>query len=178
MNELLKGFNQYFKDNRNRMVYYVPKTKTAYFVDNRQSRLVGIFHQRFSIAILVGIIMAMYKVHLAISIGSSILFYLMMEYILKYRMLPNMSHTSHYDIIENTRQQLTFDTINNKLRWLYLQIGLAIVFIVVTFIAKDQQEEYQTILLILLGIYFLFNLIRNVIYLRTQKETVFQKKKL
>ncbi len=170
MNKILKYFNQLIVDNRGQTIYYHAKDKLAYKVPDASKTMVNLLHQRFTISILVGLLLYFYRESLLLAIVGTLFLWAIMEFILKQRVLPQLHPIHKYNIEEMTKKELTPKMIKRGVYWTLLKLVLSVVFIVVALWDGSNQDQMRTILLVLVGLYFLLTSLKNLLDLYSKRK--------
>lgn len=166
--KLSKLFNQFFLDNKGRLVYYDQKSSTGYFVPSNKRFLVSVLSQRISVSLVIALIISVVlRFHWAIGLGLGLLFLFISDWYFKNVLLKSLSFTPNYDYETLSKKKISEADYKKSLNQLVLQMVLSVVFIVISYLQKGNQEDWQTILLILTGIGFLILSISRFVKLRT-----------
>lgn len=161
-------FNQYFLDNKGRLVYYDQKTRIGYFVPSNKRFIVSILTQRISVSLVISLILSVVlRFHWIIGLGTGLLFLFISEWYFKKVVLKSLSFTPNYDYEFLSKKKISEKDYKKSLNQLILQMVLSVVFIAISYLQQSNQEEWQTILLILTGVGFLILSISRFVKLKT-----------
>lgn len=141
-----KYFPQFFTDNKNKIVYYFPKTKIAYLVKREDERKVNLFHNRLVLSIAFSaIIYSLSNNNLIYTLIAAIISYLVITLFFIKKLLPQYSLIKNYDIEANfpVYQELT----DSKL--LVVSLGYIIVslLLISTLIYFENEKLTEAIVL-------------------------------
>lgn len=166
----MKWFNQYFQDNRKRIIYYDARQKIGYVIPPQSVRLVNVFHQRFTLAILLGFVLFMMKTEWYYSVLAAVVSAGLLEWVFKQKILRQFTQLHKYNLVENTLQTVDEKTLNKAFRNALLRAVLALVFIVFSFLNQPNQQTLQTVLLVLVGGYFLLTALHSMVQIQIQRK--------
>ncbi len=166
--KLSKLFNQFFIDNKGRLVYFDQKTKIGYFVPSSKRFLISVLNQRMSVSLVIALILSVVlRFHWAIGLGAGLLFLFVSDWYFKQVVLKTLGFTPNYDYETLSKKKISEANYKKSLNQLVLQMVLSVVFIVISYFQRQNQEDWQTLLLILTGVGFFMLSASRFVKIRT-----------